>query len=177
MNSTVCLIVALLSLLGGCGGHNSAPVRETVMQYNALLADGYRNLNMNPLAAIATRQQATRVYHHMAALGEARTKMDAHLLDISFKGIEFTGADRAEARTVEHWSYTYINIDSGKKTADNTAGYTLLYSLVREKETWLVAGITIEEVVKQGKNEPPLFFKRPRNAGDDRKTSERTGRQ
>jgi len=83
----VALLVTLL--IAGCG-KTKAPkadpeaLKTTVIHYNALLAEGYRTLNMNPLAQVATKERAQKAYYHMAALGEERKKMESDLRNLDF---------------------------------------------------------------------------------------------
>lgn len=158
------LIIALVLLsLGGCAeAQNKKQIEEAVRQYTTLLADGYRHLNMNPLAQAATEERATKAFYHMAALGEARIKMDARLRAIKFLEIKtgetLDGEKQAQVRTEEKWDYTYVNIDTAKPVFDNSVDYELTYTLIKKPDKWLVADIAVEK--SKEKNDSSGFFER-----------------
>lgn len=137
----------LLALLSGCSGE-MGDIKNTIIKYNALLAEGYFNLNMTPLTAAATEEQVTRDYVYMSAFGEERIKMDARLKDINFLSVRRISTDTAEATTEETWDYTLINIDSGKPVSVNSTTYHLKYALTKKSGKWLVARIIIEKQSK-----------------------------
>ena len=156
------LVIIAVLLLAGCSQNkNEGEVKEVVGKYTALLAEGYRNLNMNPLSQVATEERATKAYHHMAALGEARTKMDAQLKEIKFLNVKFVQGDKAEVKTEENWDYTYINIDSGKPEFDNSVAYALTYFLTKKSGKWLVADVTVEKAEEKKSSEN--IFNRPKD--------------
>ncbi|NTW59153.1 MAG: hypothetical protein HGA43_08295, partial [Nitrospirae bacterium] len=61
---------------------------------------------MNPLREVATADQAAKEYRQMAALGEAKIRMESTLKSIEFTGITFPGRDEAAVFTREVWDYT-----------------------------------------------------------------------
>jgi hypothetical protein len=140
----------VFSLLGGCNQgkelpNDTARIKETVIQYNKLLSEGYRNLNMTPLLQVATKERGQKAYHHMAALGEARIKMDANLRSITFSDIKLKSVDKSEIKTVEEWDYTHINIDSENIESQNSTAYELTYTIVKINDKWVVSDIKIEK--------------------------------
>lgn len=153
------IFLCLIFLLG-CSRENDR-IKDAVMKYDTLLAEGYRNLNMNPLVQAATEKRALKAYYHMAALGEARIKMDAKLKKIAFSNVKLISGDKAEAITDEIWDYIYLNLDSGKPLFDNTVTYRLKYILEKKSGNWLVADINIEKA--DDKKEFPDIFHRPMN--------------
>lgn len=151
-------VIAIILLLLGCSQDMEQP-KVAVTRYTVLLAEGYRNLNMNPLVQVATEEQATKAYYYMAAIGEARIKMDAKIQDIKFIDFKAVAGGKAEVRTEERWDYTYINIDSGKPVFDNSITYRLKYVLTKKSDRWLVANITIEKA--EEKKSSQNIFRRP----------------
>jgi hypothetical protein len=151
-------VAILLVLVLGCGKETNA-LKETVMRYDALLAEGYRNLNMNPLTQVATEQRATKAYHHMAALGEAGLKMESTLRSLKFAQVKTLSEEKAELKTEEVWDYVYRDIKSGKSLLDNTVTYNMKYDLVKKSERWLVADVTIEKSVEKKSSQG--IFERP----------------
>ena len=164
----IVLILTIPILLLGCD-KGKAQLKDTVVKYNTLLAEGYRNLNMNPLIQVATERRATKAFYHMAALGEARIKMDAKLKKITFSDIKIISHDKAEVVTDEIWDYTYLSIDSSKPLFDNSITYKLKYILEKRSNRWLVADIIIEKADEKKKSED--IFHRPlsRNTPGDKK--------
>lgn len=131
----------------------SAPTMEltavqlAILQYTQLLADGYAQMNMTPLLTVATEEQALKVYRHMSALGDAKTRMESRLDDIEFLVVQLAGENRATSRTLEKWSYIHLyrgtggDIPSGTMVEGMT--YTLSYELVKQAGRWLVSSVTV----------------------------------
>ena len=170
------LVIIAVLLLAGCSQNkNEGEVKEVVRKYTALLAEGYRNLNMNPLSQIATEERATKAYHHMAALGEARTRMDARIREIKFLSVKFVRDNKAEVKTEEKWDYTYINIDSGKPEFDNSVAYVLTYFLTKKSGKWLVADVTVEKA--EEKKSSGHVFSRPKREKPPAEKGGETGKK
>jgi hypothetical protein len=151
-------IVTLLVFITGCGKETNA-LKETIIRYDALLAEGYRSLNMNPLTQAATEQRATKAYHHMAALGEAGVKMESTLRNMKFLKVKTLSKEQAEVNTEEIWDYAYLDIKSGKSLFDNTVTYNLKYDLVKKSDQWLVSDITVGKSVEKKSSQG--IFERP----------------
>ncbi|TAL74746.1 MAG: hypothetical protein EPN88_03685, partial [Bacteroidetes bacterium] len=130
MKKTILLILLTVICVGGCHistEKDTRQVKDTILRYNYLLAEGYARMNMTPLKEVATEEHALKVYHHMAALGEAKVRMESRLVDIEFSDIQFPRKDFAKVKTKERWNYTHINIDS--KMPAQTVVQGLLYRL------------------------------------------------
>ena len=152
VNKTILMCFTVLFLLLACEQktptHNfdqEEKIKNTIILYNALLAEGYRNLNMNALTQIATEERRVKAYHHMSALGETGVKMDAVLKDLKFREVNLIDPVNAEAGTEEIWDYIYIDIDSGDSAYNNRITYKNNYRLINRSGKWVVADITIEE--------------------------------
>lgn len=150
--------MAVVFLLSGCGegktpSADPAVLENTIVQYNRLLAEGYRTLNMNSLAQVATEERATKAYYHMAALGEERKRMEATLKHMDFLGTKVLSPDQVEIKTREEWDYRHINIDSKKLESESSIIYELTYSLVKKNDKWLVSDIHIEKEENPQKGE------------------------
>lgn len=152
-------LLALLVISGCAQWKERKNVRDAVVRYNTLLADGYRKLNMGPVNEAATEDIAARAFYHMAALGEARIKMDPALKSITFSRIKLF-SDKAEASTEEKWDYTYINLDTGKPEFQNSITYEMRYLLKKVNGRWLVAGV-VSGKFKEKKDPRGIFFQRP----------------
>ncbi len=140
----VCLAIAALTSLGGCTGTRDASreVKGVVMRYNQLLSEGYRSMNMNPLQEVATPEQATRLYHHMAALGEGKLKLDSTLKDIQFVNVAYPSRDQATVETRETWDFTHLVIPTGKKYAqEKNFIYVMRYQLKNANGRWVIHAV------------------------------------
>lgn len=139
---SVCLLCLVLN---GCTAGTEKDIRsvtETIARYNQLLSKGYAEMNMTPLQQVATGEQAEREYFHMAALGEARVRMEPELKSLDVREIEFASRNNARVVTDEVWDYNHINIDTQKRTKSvRNIGYTLTYTVVRGNGTWLVSSV------------------------------------
>lgn len=147
-------------LLPGCH-QGQTPLREAIRQYCLLLAEGYQALDMNKLGFVATPEERERVYRHMAALGEARTRMVATLLRLDFVAAREVTPIVAQVRTRERWTYAYVNMDSGTTLTSNTVEYTLEYHLHKRHEQWLVASVEILASGEGKGQESAPFLQRP----------------
>lgn len=139
------LVLATAIVLGGCTGDQSEPaVKGAIMRYNQLLSDGYRSLNMNPVQEVATPEQATKLYHHMAALGEGRIRMDSTLKNIQFVKVAFPTNKEATVNTRETWDFTHLDIGTGKKIyEERDFVYEMEYGLKSDGGGhWLIHKVT-----------------------------------
>ncbi len=137
----ICLVLA------GCSSHSgeSRDVKAVIMRYDQLLADCYRNLNMNPMQEVATPEHATKLYYHMAALGEGGVRMDSVLKGIDFVETGFPEAGKAVVRTRERWDFVHYGITKGEKQYEEKAfPYVMTYRLTKASGRWLVESITAE---------------------------------
>lgn len=161
-------LAVILLLLPGCdqgkpkvAAPKNADIETAVVRYNTLLADCYRNLDMNPLAHAATKKRTTKAFFHMAALEEAGVKMDAKLRRFSFGDVKVIAPDQVEIPAQESWDYSYWDIDTGKDLFDNSVHFRLVYTLAKQMGTWLVADISVKEA--REKKDSTFIFKRPAN--------------
>jgi len=152
LNRTLFFALVLCSLVS-CRQETPRPVdpeilKQTVIRYNQRLSEGYRTLNMNGLLDVATKERTAKAYYHMAALGEERKRMEAKPRSISFVEIKHVAPDRAEVQTREEWDYRHIDIDSNEVVFQGAITYTLLYTLIRQGDHWLVSDIEIQKEEK-----------------------------
>lgn len=154
----ITLLIIILVVLEACTPP-TGKLNEVVERYDQLLAEGYRNLNMDPLMQVATEGRVAKAHHHMAALKEAGVKMDSKLKKINFSDIKIISSGKAEVITDEEWGYKYIRLDSGNIEFDNSVTYRLKYFLEKHDNRWLVADIQIERAVEE--KEFKGFFERP----------------
>lgn len=141
----ICLMLVAAILSSGCKGDDSRSpaVRGIIMRYNQLLSEGYRSLNMNPLQEVATPEQATRLYYHMAALGEGKIRMDSTLKNIEFVRVAFPKSDEATVSTRETWDFAHLDIGTGKKVyEERDFVYEMEYSLKSANGRWIIYNVT-----------------------------------
>jgi hypothetical protein len=102
-------------------------------------------MDMTRLQQVATEAQAIKAYNHMAALGEAKIRMQASLEDIEFKNIELSDKDKAIVRTREAWNYVHESTDTQmpRQTVVEGLIYELAYDLVRRDGRWLVSSVSV----------------------------------
>jgi hypothetical protein len=157
------LIIILIVSINGClfgTGKETKEVKDTILRYNHLLAEGYAKMNMTPLQEVATPEHATKVYYHMAALGEAKIRMESKLINIEFLDIQFPKKDIARVKTREKWNYTHVNINTKMPAQTVVQGliYNLSYDLIKKDGRWLVSTISVLEEKKPenvSKNDRP----------------------
>lgn len=133
MKKAIFVISILAIYICGCRvdtEKDTRAIKDTILRYNQLLAEGYARMNMTPLKEVATPEHAQKVYHHMAALGESKVRMESQLVDIEFSDIQFPKKDFAGVKTREKWNYTHINI--GSKMPGQTVVQGLIYKLSYE---------------------------------------------
>ncbi len=150
MKKIILFILLAVICVYGCSistGKDVQKVKDTILRYNQLLSEGYAKINMTPLREVATDEHATKVYHHMAALGESKVRMESQLVDIEFSDIQFPKEDLVRVKTKERWNYTHINIDSKMPAQTVVQGliYKLSYELVKKDGRWFVSSISVLE--------------------------------
>ncbi len=150
MKKALVVILLMVTCIGGCGvstEKDTQAVKDTILRYNQLLAEGYATMNMTPLQGVATEEHTQKPYHHMSALGEAKIRMESELVDIEFLDFQLPEKDLARVKTKERWNYTHINIGSkmpGQTVAQGLI-YKLSYELVRKDGRWFVSSVTVLE--------------------------------
>jgi hypothetical protein len=143
-------------------GSDEEQVRQMVRRYNALLADGYRTLNMNPVAEVATQDQAEKAYTHMAAIGEGEVRMLSSLKKIDFTGINRQQPDTFVAKTKEVWDFTYTDIKTGKEAGRETNFlYEVTYFLKKDGSRWVIHDIVAYAPNDREQPQPPRVIKPP----------------
>lgn len=123
--------------------YREADVRSTVERYNVLLAAAYRELNANPLQEVASRDQAEKVYLHMAALGEGTVRMLSQVKEVQFAEVALLPAAQARAKTVETWDFAFTDIKTGAKREERkNFVYQVEYRLAFANNHWTITDIT-----------------------------------
>jgi hypothetical protein len=117
-------------------------VKAVVVRYNQLVAECYRAHNMNPMQEVATKDQAEKLYIHMAAIGEGQLRLESTLKDIAFKKIDISKPDRATVETKEVWDFTNIDIKANKVFAqEKDFIYEMGYELNKKDGRWIVTNV------------------------------------
>jgi hypothetical protein len=120
----------------------SKQVKGVIMQYNTLLAEGYKKMNMNPLQAVASEDVATKAYYHMAALGEGKVRMVSVLKEMTFDEIAFPLSGAATVTTRETWDFIQVNFVTGKTVLEEKGyPYMMTYELKNDAGQWKVVKV------------------------------------
>ncbi len=118
-------------------------IKDAVLKYDQLLAEGYREMNMTSMNEVATKEEVARLYFHMAALGEAKVRLESELKRIEFQDVKLINAGSALVRTEETWDFKHVNYITQKIQLDEKGFiYNLVYELVKKDDKWLVAKVT-----------------------------------
>jgi hypothetical protein len=139
-----CLVVTLLVLLSGCADKTGASgeIENIIRRYNYLVIQGYRNQDMNPLQEVTTEEQARKLYHHMAALGEGKLRMESKLKDIKFKSIDQRSSAEATVETEETWDFTHHRMANNEKYAEEKDFiYRMGYILNKKDGRWVITHV------------------------------------
>ena len=141
----LCLLLLFLSVVTvGCssGENETREIENLIRRYNDLVIQGYRNQDMNPLQEVATLEHALKLYHHMAALGEGKLRMEAKLKDIVFKKIDLTGSGKATVDTEEIWDFTHHRMATNEKYAEERDFiYRMGYILHKKNGRWIITEV------------------------------------
>ena len=117
-------------------------IQQIVKRYTQLLIEGYSTMNMTPMQEVATEGQATKLYHHMAALKEGGNRMLSNLKTIEFQEVSLPSPDKAVVKTKEIWDYTHVDLASGKKFAEEKDFiYEMGYILEKQNERWIITNV------------------------------------
>lgn len=138
------VLMPALWAFSGCSAEqgDAGAVKATVMRYNQLIAEGYRQQNMNPLQEVTTKDQALKLYFHMSALGEGKLRMDSSLKNIQFTRILFPKPGEATVETRETWDFTQYDMKTGTKYYEEKDFiYDMGYTLKREGARWLITNV------------------------------------
>ena len=144
MKITYMILVLLMTLLA-CSRDTAdiKQVKGTIIRYNQLLAEGYTKMNMNPMQEVATEEQATKVYYHMAALGEAKVRLESEVKEIEFLDIQSIDIQNVAVRTRETWDFRHVNYETLQIGLQEKGFiYTLKYELTKKGDRWLVSRVT-----------------------------------
>jgi hypothetical protein len=151
------LLVAAL-FAAGCASPSASPeealIRATVERYDALLAQGYRSMDMSPMSQVATRLQAETEYIHMSSLAEGGVRLLPELKKMEFVQVSIESTT-ALAVTLETWDYTHVHPTTGEVIREQTGlVYRLAWDLVKETDgRWLVSDVRSIDVTTTG---PPV---------------------
>jgi hypothetical protein len=130
-------------------------VKKVIKRYNFLLAEGYRNLNMNPLQEVATVEQAEKAYTHMAAIGEGKARMVSQMRRIDYLQLLFPSEEKAAVRTREIWDFAYTDIKTGRKSEEvKEFPYDVTYTLEKRAGRWLITDVVAGSERDAGENPP-----------------------
>ncbi|MBJ6725713.1 hypothetical protein [Geomesophilobacter sediminis] len=120
-------------------GTDEEQVRQVVIRYDQLVAEGYRILNMSRLVEVATQDQAEKAYFHMAAIGEGQVRMLSEMKKIDFTSVKRVQPDTFVVRTRELWDFAYTDIKTGKETGkEKDFVYEMTFTLKKTGPRWVI---------------------------------------
>jgi len=135
-------------LLCACQNHHGedSRVKGTIMRYQQLLSEGYRKMDVSSLQQVASSEHALKVYYHMAALGEAKTRMSSTLKKIEFKDISYPDQGTALVSTHEVWDFALNSLDDGTtQQTEKDFPYEMAYDLKKDGDRWLITDARVIE--------------------------------
>lgn len=139
------IILPLLCIVSAGCTHNSndaGEIENIIRRYNHLVIQGYRNQDMNPLQEVTTEEHARRLYHHMAALGEGKLRMESKLKEIKFKNIDNRSNVEATVETEETWDFTHFRMTNNEKYAEEQDFiYRMGYILNKKDGRWMITHV------------------------------------
>ncbi len=155
---TLAALLVVLVALAACAPAMSPEeqsVRSTIEQYNQMLSDGYRAMNMNGMTQFATPTQAESEYIHMSSLAEGGIRLDPTLKEIEILMVSIE-ATAATAETRETWEYRHYSRETGKLVLEEKAlVYHLAWDLeLQQSGTWLVSDV--RAISSTSTNEPQM---------------------
>jgi hypothetical protein len=156
--SRTLLWLLLVALAAGCTSTAASPdealIKATIERYDALLAQGYRSMDMGPMADVATQLQTETEYIHMSSLAEGGVRLLPDLRRLEFVRVSVEGTS-ALAETLETWDYRHVNPTTGELIREQEGLiYRLAWDLVKETDgRWLVSDVRSVDVTTTG---PPV---------------------
>ena len=162
MKKIAMILVLLITAISGCkdrpsnGTSNTAiqqksnassSISETthnlIIQYNALLSEGYKTTDMTKLQEVTTPELAQKAYYHMAAIGESKNRMVSELKKIDFIETDCSTAQKCSILTKEVWDFAYADIITGARSNEvKDYVYDVNYLAENRQGRWLITEIT-----------------------------------
>lgn len=122
-----------------------------ILRYNQLLSDGYRTIDMTRLQEVATPELAQKAYHHMAAIGEGKSRMSSRLKKIEFVETDCSHTSSCRVVTRERWDFGYADIRTGAKLSEvEDYLYQVQYLMENRQGRWLLTEISASGEERQG---------------------------
>jgi hypothetical protein len=84
-------------------------VRDAVLNYDVLIAEGYATMNMNKMVSVAATEQAEKEYYHMASLAEGGIRMVPMLKEIIFTTMSVDPSGNVTVQSLETWDYQHYS--------------------------------------------------------------------
>lgn len=146
MKQTVCFMILLMMAFGsGCTSDlpDIKAAKETIRQYDQLIAEGYAGLDMTPLRRVVADEEYVRVSHHMIAMKEARLRLESKLKKINYVEVMVKDKTTIVAKVREVWDFRQISLQTGKPESEaKDVLHILSYEVVKQGNRWLVKRVT-----------------------------------
>jgi hypothetical protein len=159
MTRTAAALIIIFIFLPGCSDvMEKTQVRNAIQRYNELLVRGYNELNMNPLAEVATPDLAAKSYYHMAAVGEGGLRIESALKKLDFIKIDLQNKGQsALVETREIWDFAQRDMKTGKTYYEEIDFvYDMGYELHKNGDKWIITSVnTIRSSSRNNPVRPP----------------------
>lgn len=140
----VVLLSLILSLVVGCQRIDAGQA-QTVRDYVDALIPALHAETLDPLRQVATDEEVQRVrLEVMRVLHKENQRMSARLARFEIQSTKEMGANKAEVQTVEDWSITYTDSQTGKFIRRRDFDEKVHYQLTKVKGRWYVSGLEIK---------------------------------
>jgi hypothetical protein len=140
MKITALILSIFLPVLYSCSTVNpeEEAIRRLIGKYNMAIVTAYKNLGMEPLREVASKERFEKVEVIINSFMQGGQMMEAELLELDFKGMEID-AERARVRTSEDWKYRWVDVRTREvKVPLTEIHYEMLYHLIKRDDRWLV---------------------------------------
>jgi hypothetical protein len=119
-------------------------VRNTVVRYNRLLAEGYRSMDMGRLRQVADELQSEDEYIHMSSLGEGGVRLLPYLKHFEFLNVSVESTS-ARVQTRETWDFVHEGTATHEVVlVQNEMTYDLAWDLAaRADGRWYVTDVRV----------------------------------
>ncbi len=138
------LAICCFGLLLACGGAerraaDRKAVEELLAAYPAALSAAYSQGSSEPLRALVTPRELTRVEARIAELSDQGRGLRARLLHRRVAAIDLHSATSGTANVIETWNLRVVALGSEQMVSESPSQENeLVYSLVRDQGRWWI---------------------------------------
>jgi len=138
VSALILLWLAALLLAGCSRPGQDQPVVKAVEEYCSIIQTVYLQLDLKPLAQVATEKELKRVYPIVQALQAANNVMKTEVDAFTVTSVAVSGAT-ATVDTAERWTFWWEERGTGTVTKEKKEeNYRLRYALLNQNGAWKV---------------------------------------